>query len=169
MNPMKIFAIGLVCSVGGLASGPTAAATGAANDHTVLILNPTVTGGGASTEAQSAIAAGMDVEVVDDAGWAAKSQTDFATYRALILGDPTCVEGAGPIAAAEANRTVWGPVVNGNVVLIGTDPVYHLGQGGAALTDKALRFVVTETNQTGLYLALSCYYHETTGRAISFL
>src|SRR5439155_466076 len=124
MKYSRIIGMGLVCSLIGLASAPKVGATGAANDHTVLILNPTVTGGAASLEAASAAARGMTVELVGNADWASKSQADFATYRAIILGDPTCVTGTGPVTAAIANNTTWGPVVNGNIVLIGTDPVY---------------------------------------------
>src|SRR5258708_5881340 len=119
---------GLVISISLIAmammfAGTQVHASGATNDHTVLILDATVTGGASSREALAAIAAGMNVEVVSDAQWGAKSAADFATYRALILGDPTCVTGTGPITAAEANRTTWSPVVDGNVIIIGTDPV----------------------------------------------
>lgn len=140
--------------------GQPAAAAGAANDHTVLILGPTVSGGASSIEAQAAIAAGMTVEVVDNAGWAAKSAADFATYRALILGDPTCT-GIGSASAAIANASTWGPVVNGRVIIIGSDPVFHRFQGGGALTTGGVTFVVGEAGKTSAYITLSCYYHGT--------
>lgn len=140
--------------------GQPASAAGAANDHTVLILGPTVSGGASSIEAQAAITAGMTVEVVDNAGWAAKSAADFATYRALILGDPTC-SGVSSASAAVANTLVWGSAVNGRVIIMGSDPVYHQGRGGAAYTRGGVTFVVGEAGKTGAYITLSCYYHGT--------
>lgn len=149
----------LIAMVMMLASAPVYA-SGATNDHTVLILGSTVTGGASSREALAAIAVGMDVEVVSGPQWGAKSAADFATYRALILGDPTCVGGTTPIAAAEANRTTWSPVVDGNVIIIGTDPVFHAPAevGAATLINNGVAFAVTQTNRTGLYCDLSCYY-----------
>jgi hypothetical protein len=150
----------LVLAVTLVAPAQRAAAAGAANDHTVLILGPTVSGGASSREALAATAIGMTVEVVDDAGWALKSQADFGTYRALILGDATCTD-LSAATAAIANTLVWGPAVNGRVVIIGSDPVFHSGSGGAAFTTSAVQFVAGETTRTGAYITLSCYYHGT--------
>ncbi|MEO6695585.1 MAG: hypothetical protein ABIY50_10200, partial [Ignavibacteria bacterium] len=133
----------------------------AANDSTVLILAPTVTGGASSTEANAAIAAGFNVEVVTAAQWLAKSAADFATYRALILGDPTCVGGTGPIAAAESTTGIWGPEIDGNVIIIGSDPQFHNFQGGGQLIAKTIAFVLADDpgkTKTGAYICLSCYY-----------
>lgn len=129
-------------------------------ENKVLILGPTVSGGASSREAQAAVAAGMTVEVVDNAGWAAKTQADFAKYRALILGDATCT-GLGAVTAANSNKSVWGPVINGNVIIIGTDPVYHNFQGGQSLTNGGVKFAVDKPGKTGMYITLSCYYHDT--------
>jgi hypothetical protein len=155
----------LACLLGfgllGLTATQCVHATGAANDHTVLILDPTVTGGITSVEALAAITAGYDVEDVDDAGWSAKSQADFATYVALILGDPTCVVGDGPISSAEANVTTWSPIVSGNVVVIGTDPVFHhfAHAGATTLINNGIAFATAQgPGKTGLYCCLSCYY-----------
>lgn len=132
---------------------------GAANDHTVLILGPSVAGGASSREAIYAVAAGYSVEIVTAAGWAAKTLDDFASYRALILGDPNCQINTTPVAAAIANRNVWGRVVNGNVILVGTDPVVHPASGGNLVTQGAVQFAAAEPGLTGAYISLSCYYH----------
>ncbi len=132
-------------------------ASGAANDHTVLILDSTVSGGASSPEALAAISLGMDVEVVDGATWGAKSAGEFGSYRALILGDNSC--DSTSIDAAVNNRTTWSPKIDGNIVLIGTDPVYHHAQGGAQLTSSGVAFVVAEPGDTGLYATLSCLFH----------
>ena len=63
----------------------------------------------------------------------------FDTYAALVLGDPTCGS-IRAITAAEENRATWSPVVDGNIVMIGTDPVFHEDQGGGQLTDSAMAY-----------------------------
>jgi uncharacterized repeat protein (TIGR03803 family) len=123
----------------------------------VLILDTTVYGGASSLEAQTAVALGYQVDVVNASQWSALTATDFASYRALILGDPPC----GPVsavAAAQANRAVWGPVVNGNIIIIGTDETLHQHYGGAILTTNGIRFAVDRPGTTGLFVSLSCYY-----------
>ncbi len=143
-------------------SASRAYASGAGNDHTVLILDATVSGGASSLEATQATAQGFTVEVVSDAVWGAKTQAEFATYRALILGDPDCTVGTAPIAAAEANRTTWSPVVNGNVIVIGTDEFFHSSIPGATkLSDQGIAFAANIVGKTGLFLSLSCYYTST--------
>lgn len=117
-----------------------------------------MSGGTSSVEAQAATALGYKVEVATNAQWAAKTQADFAGYRALILGDAAC---GGSITAAVANKSVWGPVINGNVFIVGSDPVFHNSQGGGALTNNGIAFAVDASGRTGMYITLSCYYHDT--------
>lgn len=126
----------------------------------VLILSSTVTSGTSSDEAQAAAALGFTVELATPAQWAAKTAADFASYRALILGDPTCAgPGTAQISAAEGNRTTWGPEIDGNVIVNGTDPVYHRSQGGLAMTQKGIAFATDVAGKTGMYVSMSCYYH----------
>ncbi|AKJ00672.1 Branched-chain amino acid ABC transporter, amino acid-binding protein [Archangium gephyra] len=132
-------------------------AQGVGSTNKVLILANTVTGGTSSLEAAAARAQGYTVELATDAAWAAKTSADFATYRALILGDNTC-SGVSLIAAAVANRNVWGPVVDGNVILVGTDPVFHKTRDGGALTTNSVKFAAAQEGKTGMYINLSCYY-----------
>ncbi|MBI3249837.1 MAG: DUF4215 domain-containing protein [Deltaproteobacteria bacterium] len=150
----------LVIGLGLFATNRSVQAAGAASDHTVLILGSTVSGGASSVEATAATAAGYDVEVVDDATWSGKSAADFATYRAIILGDAFCA-GVSAITAAEANRATWGPEIDGNVIVVGTDPVFHNGQGGNAVSTGAVKFAADIPGKTGAYICLSCYYHGT--------
>jgi hypothetical protein len=154
-------ALAALLGLASLATTPTPAkAAGAADDHTVLILSSTVSGGATSVEAVKATALGMTVELVDGPGWTAKSSADFRTYRALILGDPTCGS-VGAVSAAESNVASWGPILDGNVMLIGTDEKYHDSQGGNALSEKAVGFATSEVGKTGALISLSCYYHNT--------
>jgi uncharacterized repeat protein (TIGR01451 family) len=135
---------------------PVAAVPG--NDSTVLILGSTVSGGASSREATAAVGLGLTVEVVSDGTWSEMTAEEFASYRAIILGDATC---GGSPSVFTANQATWGPGVDGNVVLIGTDPIFHQSQGGGTLTDKGVAFAVDEAGKTGLYATLSCYYHGT--------
>jgi hypothetical protein len=125
----------------------------------VLILEGTVTGGASSIEASEVVAKGLTPVVVDDSTWAAMTTAEFASYRAIILGDPTC-GGATPSAAA-ANAATWGAAVTGNVVIVGTDAVFHAAQGGDALTRRGVDFALDQADKTGAYITLSCYYHDT--------
>ena len=93
-------------------------ATNAPNDHTVLMLAPTLAALGdgslsgdlcTSLEAVQAIGLGLDVEIDDAPAWGAKTQAHFATYRAIVLGDADCpgenavaVGGSEPVTRAVA-------------------------------------------------------------------
>jgi hypothetical protein len=148
-------AVALLASVFFLPGASTASST----NGRVLILDSTVTGGADSLEAMAAIAKGKAVDVVDDATWMSMTAAQFAAYDALILGDLTC-SGGSP-AAAESNANVWGPVLNGNVVVIGTDPTFHAVNGNNAsgaqqLINSAVGFAVSAANKTGAYITLSC-------------
>src|SRR5260370_15215390 len=126
----------------------------------VLILDTTVTNGVGSLEAQAAQALGLTVNVVDAATWGSMTTANFASYSAIILGDPTCVGAAFPLAAAEANTSVWGPAITGNVILIGTDPVFHAPSqiGAQTLIKNGVAFATSTPGSTGAYIDLSCYY-----------
>ncbi len=103
-------------------------------------------------------AAGETVVRKTPGEWAAMTAADFDAFDAIVLGDPSC-QGLGPAAAAETNAATWSSVVDGNVLVIGTDEVFHRGQGGQALMDKGASFVVAKAGKTGAYISLSCYYH----------
>lgn len=125
----------------------------------VLILDTTVFGGSASLEAQQAMSLGLTVDVVSAATWSSMTTAQFASYRAIVLGDPNCIRNASPLAPAEANRAVWSPAVTGNVVLVGTDPAVHRTLPGAvSLTSQGIAFAADRADETGLYATLSCYY-----------
>ena len=143
-------------------TAPEVLAAGAPNDHSVLILATSVSGGLSSIEAIEAAAAGFTVEVATAAIWGAKTGAEFATYRALILGDATCGgTNTSFVTAAINNRNVWGPTINGNVIIIGTDEVFHDTQGGRAVSKNGVKFAADIATQTGMMISLACYYHDT--------
>jgi hypothetical protein len=150
----------------------------AATTPTVVMLRSTVSvqpgstaGAGetsdcSSLEAAQAMAAplGLNVEIDDDATWGAKTQSDFASYSAIVLGDPGCVYTAAPITQAENTAGTWGPAITGDVALVGTDPVFHFVNGlgspadKAQLTQNAIAYATSVSGKTGAYICLSCYY-----------
>src|SRR6185295_378034 len=140
----------------------SASATPAPDANSVLILGTSVSGGAASLEATAAAGLGYTVDVATAAQWAAKSTADFATYKAIILGDPTCSETPNiNMAAAEANTATWGPAITGNVIIIGTDPTFHslFGTAGAmTLIQTGIGYAAADAGKTGAYITLSCYY-----------
>ncbi|MBI3785151.1 MAG: hypothetical protein HY270_17305 [Deltaproteobacteria bacterium] len=137
-------------------TGTTHPSTKAPDDHTVLILDTTVAGGFSSVEATQAMNLGMNVELADGPSWGAKSSTDFATYRAIVLGDPKNVSDPSPVSAAVANESVWGRAITGNVFLIGSDPSDHVSSSSVAY--NAISFAASEPARTGAYVTLSEYY-----------
>ena len=143
----------------------------AADDRTILVYEPSVTGGAASTEAVQAQLLGYTVEIASPEQWAAKTAADFRSYRAIVLGDPTCSGDAeSALGAPQSTTAVWGPAVTGNIIVIGTDPVYHqIGTGATRLIARGLAFAASGAS-TGAYITLSCYYHDVpAGTAVQVL
>src|SRR5262245_32888432 len=129
---LAVVTVGALLPVGATARAAHAAAT------EVLILGSTVSGGTRSLEAQGVSAQGLTPIGVEDATWSAMPTAQFATYRAIVLGDPTCSDTVP--SAAVANTATWGAAVTGNILINGTDPVYHDSQGGSLVTQKAIDF-----------------------------
>ena len=144
------------------AMGGSAASVAASSHRQALIHEDTVSGPN-SLEEQAAVAAGFTVTIVDDATWASMTAAEFGAYELLIVGDPTCV-GSLPTGLV-ASAPVWGPVVlgmdggrtqAGNRIVIGTDPVFHAGQGGVVLVNEGIAFAGLQPDRTGMYLDLTC-------------
>ena len=147
---------------------------------TVLIYGPTLftalDANRPNNEQTLAAAAGLAVTVWDAATWATKTTADFAKFSAIIFPDPfvsgNCVTSTALLSAAEANRAVWSPAVNGPVVVIGTDPVFHQFNRTQAvsLMRDAVKFSASAPTRTGVYATLNCYYNGVTGpTSVNFL
>lgn len=168
LSSISILTLGLIaCSERPQPSADTenirshALALGAQQPNTVLILDTSVGLGIQSYEAAHAAALGFNVELASPADWAAKSTADFATYRAIILGDTGCNLNA--VAAAQANTSVWGPAVTGNVLIAGNMPNSHISNGSDLFISSAVQFATSQPNATGAYISLSCYYYWNAG------
>jgi hypothetical protein len=150
----------LLAAVLALTAALPAQAAPAPDGNSVLILADTDGGSKYSTEA---LAQGFTTVVETAANWATYTQSDFASFRAIILGDPTCKTGTTSITAAEANSATWGAAVGtGPKLIIGTDEEFHFSQGGAQLISSGISFVTSDATKTGVYISLSCYYHGST-------
>ncbi|HVJ18162.1 MAG TPA: DUF4215 domain-containing protein [Polyangiaceae bacterium] len=123
----------------------------------VLMLDTTLSGGTLSPEAQAVWLKdpSLTINIVDAHTWGSMTTAQFADYKAIILGDATC---ASDFSAAAANPLVWGPAVDGNVIIIGTDETFHLSQGGQALTEGAVAFALANPTKTGAVISTSCFY-----------
>ncbi|MDY7233060.1 choice-of-anchor A family protein [Hyalangium rubrum] len=121
----------------------------------VLILGSSVSGGTSSREAAAASALGIPVEVVTPAQWSTMTAEQFMSYRALIIGDGTCEPGERAFQAAIDTRDRWGAIVDGNVVIIGTNPTTN---GTEQLVENAISFATAIPKLTGMYVALGCAY-----------
>jgi chitodextrinase len=141
----------LVLVVGALALAPPASA----DSGSLLLYGPSIYGS-PDTEATLASSLGYTVTIASDAAWQSMTTAQFASYNAIVIGDPTCgTAGTG----AAANRAVWSAAVTGPVVVIGTDPIYHQseGIGEDRLVQNGIRYAASGTH-TGLYASLSCAY-----------
>jgi LPXTG-motif cell wall-anchored protein len=139
-----------------------------------LLFGPTVIGG-PSLEQQDLEGQGWTVTVADAATWDAMSASQFASYQLLVFGDPYCSTDPTILDPAVSNETTWAPVVNGNVIVIGTDPVDHYSggygvAGAGVLVSHALAYAGAQPGRTGIYVDMSCYYWFTSGaQSSSFL
>ncbi|MDB6027830.1 MAG: C-terminal target protein, partial [Verrucomicrobiales bacterium] len=113
----------------------------------VLFYEPTSGGLAANTP-------GIKVTVWNETQWAAASTADFAAFDAIVFGDEQpCFEDASVWQTAVNTRSVWSPAINGNVIILGTDPDWHKK---TTLVEQSVLFAADAPNKTGLYVALSC-------------
>ncbi|KUI58262.1 hypothetical protein VP1G_05525 [Cytospora mali] len=112
---------------------------------------------------------GYTVHVATPEEWNGYTTADFEKYKAIIIPDPTCGT-VDEIDFFDATKTVWGPAIMGNIILIGTDPSFHASSRPGALTliDDGVRFSASG-NGTGLYFALSCYYDSVAASTVNAL
>lgn len=104
--------------------------------------------------------AGFTPVVVNNAAWGSMTTAQFSSYEAIVIGDPGCVGDTTPMLAAILNQATWNAAVDGNVILIGTDEVFHSVQGGDSLSKYGIQYVTANagSGETGLYASLGCSY-----------
>lgn len=163
-SPSNLLSVRLVAlSMLALASGAGLGhAQPAPNANSVLLLAKSVRDVASSVESVQATALGYTVVAATDDQWAAMSPDQFATYRAVVLGDGMCT-GRTSLDAAVANRDTWTGAVTGNVVVVGTHPavVSATTQAARDLVRDGLRFAASGPG-TGAYVTPACYLSPTT-------
>src|SRR5438105_1777244 len=125
----------------------------------VLIYGPSLDNSAAPNEKTVAENAGYEVTVADEATWAAMTTAQFASYDAIVLGDPSCdnLGGVELLATAEATKSAWSRAITGSIYVQGTDPVWHGVAATPILILDGINFVAGGPG-TGLYVSLSCFY-----------
>jgi hypothetical protein len=135
------------------------------SQNKVLILSSSVAGGQTSREALAVrdFDPTTQVVIVTPQQWSAMTTEDFMSYKALIIGNALCESTQAAFQAAIDNRATWGSVVDGNVVILSTDPVSN---NTPQLVENAIHFAVSAVNsapnRTGVYIALGCAYQGAT-------
>jgi PKD repeat protein/lysophospholipase L1-like esterase len=132
-------------------------ATPAVAADRVLVLASTVTDSVNDLEVQRIQALGLEPELVTDGVWASKTASDFASYRAIVLGDPHCTSGNAD--AAVANAAVWGPAIDGNAFIFGGDTDTDAEDGAREVVNAGIEYAVGQPGKTGAYISLSCYFN----------
>jgi RHS repeat-associated protein len=173
-------AVVTACLLGGLlVLVPVAAKPALASPSGILILSTSVNGGASSAEAEAAVADGYSVTVANATTWDSMSESTFAGYQAIVLGDASasssCASStSSSLAAATSDIATWSAAVTGNVAVVGSAPAFAAESasnpsGANAFLDAAIRYAASGS-ATGLYVSLDCYYSTaTSGTAVSIL
>jgi RHS repeat-associated protein len=130
----------------------------------VLVL---LTGGESSAPEAADVPSGYTVTQVTPSQWAGMSLSQFQSYSALVIGDPSTASSCSS-ALPTGLGSVWQQAVSGNVAALGTAPA-QAGAGGKALISDALAYTVAGSS-TGLYVSLNCDYSgASAGTAVGLL
>jgi outer membrane protein OmpA-like peptidoglycan-associated protein len=140
----------------------------ARSTNKVLILESTVSErggqGGREARAVKSIAPSARIDIVKPSDWRTMTAEQFMEYSAIIIGDAACVSGTDAFQVAIDTRINWGAIVDGNVVILGADPVTN---GTPRLVENAMRTVLDSAQGlTGMYIALGCAYKDATADTV---
>jgi len=138
---------------------------------TILIYGPSLDAA-TPNERTLAESLGYTVTVASSETWSAMSTAQFASFNAMVFGDPNCSTNDTVLATPTSTRGAWSPAVLGPKVVIGTDATHHginFGEDGQdkraiaqALTRNAISYAASQPGATGMFMSLSCYYAFTT-------
>ncbi|MDY7229079.1 immunoglobulin-like domain-containing protein [Hyalangium rubrum] len=130
----------------------------ARSERKVLILGSSGEGSLEAFAAENSSNGTMAVEIVDADGWREKTAEQFMTYRALIIGDAACQAGEEAFQAAIETRAKWGAIVDGPVVIFGTNPASN---NISDMVTSSVNFVTSGgVRTTGMYISLGCAYQD---------
>jgi hypothetical protein len=63
-------------------------------------------------------------KVVTEAQWKTMTTSDFAKFKAIIIGDDFGSSDLTQIQFLTDTKNVWGPAVTGNMIIAGMEPLY---------------------------------------------
>jgi RHS repeat-associated protein len=112
--------------------------------------------------------AGYAVTQVTPSTWAGMSASQFESYAALVIGDPSSGGSCSTtIPTTGTLGTAWQGAVNGNLAVLGTAPALPGTTAANTLITDAAKYAAagfnsansgTSTSGTGLYESLNCEY-----------
>ncbi|MFM7297985.1 MAG: MopE-related protein, partial [Planctomycetota bacterium] len=108
--------------------------------------------GPAGTIESSYLPAGALVTVASDAMWRSMTTTQFSNFDLIIMGDKDCSgPSAGDMQALFDTRSIWGPTINGRVLVSSLDPACHLPPGAQTFMRTSFSWLATGGG-TALYI-----------------
>ncbi|KAF4627330.1 hypothetical protein G7Y89_g10825 [Cudoniella acicularis] len=107
-------------------------------------------------EQQEATTLGYTTKVVTEAVWRTMVTSDFAAFKAIIIGDDFGSSDQTLIQFLIDTKNVWGPAVTGNMIIHGADQSNH---DKTVLIDNSIQFAAAGQS-TGFYFSLSQYYDQ---------
>jgi hypothetical protein len=72
-------------------------------------------------EVSEAAALGFTTKTVTEDEWRAMTTEEFASYKAIIVGDQFCHTSQPELQPFVDTKDTWGPAVTGNIIIIGTN------------------------------------------------
>lgn len=126
----------------------------------VLAENVLIYGPSNGNEEAIALAEGHTVTVADIATWTAMDTAGFATYDAIIIGDPQCIINPSYLSVLDGTKATWSPAITGDKVLVNLDVSFHETDGVPAagtLSKNAINYAATGGG-TGLSYNTGCAY-----------
>jgi hypothetical protein len=63
---------------------------------------------------------GYTTKVITETQWRAMKTADFSAYKAIILGDDFGSSNLAQIQFLADTKNIWGPAVQGNIIIHGT-------------------------------------------------
>jgi uncharacterized protein (TIGR03382 family) len=124
----------------------------------VLILDSTVNGGENSREFRAVVpyVPRAQIHLRKPEEWRTMTAEQFMEYRTIIIGDAGCQSGEAAFQAAIDTRRNWGAIIDGDVVIVSTDPTTNRTP---RLVENAIRVALESVQyRTGMYIALGCAY-----------
>lgn len=68
-------------------------------------------------------------KVVTEAQWRTMTTSDFAKFKAIVIGDDFGSSDLTMIQFLTDTKSVWGPAVTGNMIIAGMEPIYTQKSG----------------------------------------